>query len=515
MNTVTNTGSPYKWWIFLGGGLMIFLANIDATIVSLALATIAKTLHTGLSEIQWIINSYLLTTVIFFIIGGKLSDIFGRKNIYLIGVIFFGAASLVCGIADNYPLLLIGRLFQGVGFAFTLSLALLIIAKSFPDEQRGFAVGLSVTIAGIGQALGPTIGGAILQELSWHWIFLINIPFAVISFIITSIFYKRIHFTDSSQKKIDYSGAILLAITTSILLIALNDLTHDNVNVELVVIGIIASLVFAGLFYFKEIKTRLPLIDFTLFKNRDYTLSIIIRFLFTFCYGSFLFFIPLFLQNILGFEPLMAGLMMLIYSALFAVASPMAGIWCDQVSYKPPIVFSIALSLIAFILLSILHLHSAIYLILLAFAIFGIATGIHIPSTVQSTLSTLPEKNSGEGLGMFFTFTFIGYSLGVAVSGAIMNFSSRHFMLLQHLTLLKNLTPQQFLIVRHVANGTQPSQYMAEMFSPAQLKTVATLTKQSFMHGLSITMWTSVIIFAITFIIALMLKPNKGAKAER
>jgi MFS family permease len=221
-----------KWWVFIGASLMIFLVNIDATIVNLALATIAKDLHSNLTQIQWVINSYLFTGMIFFIIGGKLSDIVGQKIIFLIGTLLFAGSSLIAALAPNFTVLIIGRLIQGIGFAFTLSLAILIISNAFPPRRRGFIVSIAITITGLGQAIGPTLGGAILDELSWHWIFAINVPLAVLSFIIISLFVKP-QVLHKKHEKIDIFGAMLFGLFITALLFTFNALTHQHVDIGL------------------------------------------------------------------------------------------------------------------------------------------------------------------------------------------------------------------------------------------------------------------------------------------
>jgi len=490
-----NTHETRKWWIFAGGSLMIFLINVDATIVNLALATISKEMHTSLAQIQWIINSYLLATVILFIVGGKSADTFGPKKVFLIGTVFFTVGSLVAGLATNFPILIIGRLLQGVGFAFTLSLALLMITNAFPTNQRGFIMGLAITITGLGLATGPTLGGAILAEFNWHWIFLFNIPFAIFSFIIIAMFVQPKART-ATQQKIDIFGTLILGAAITVLLLTFNSLTHADFNFKLFIIGSVISLVIFILFYFKEIKTQYPLVDFKLFKQRDYALSIGIRFLFMYGYGAFLFFIPLYLQNMLGFSALEAGLMILVFSAIFAICSPMAGIWCDLTSYKPPIIFSSLTGLLAFAILGVIGVQTSIYLVLLGLFVYGICAGIMIPSTVNSTVSSLPVASRGEGLGMFFTVAFIGTSLGVAISGAIVNLISNH-NLSSHQQLLSVLNPQQLNLLHHVANGTQPIARLKAVLDPSHFKAIRALAQQSFIKGLTSVMWLNAIFAGI------------------
>ncbi len=504
-----NDINQYRWCIFIGCSLMIFLVNVDVTIVNLALATIAKNLHTTLSQTQWIINSYLLTTIVFFIIGGKLSDIFGHKRIFLFGTLFFALASLLAGISTGFTLLIIARLLQGIGFAFTLGLALLMSANAFPVTQRGFVLGLSVTITGLGLAVGPTLGGLMLETLDWHWIFLINVPIAILSFGLILIFYKTQESTIKT-KTMDYSGAILFGLATILLLLTFDVLAHHPINLKLFLIGIGLSWLVFIVFFWKEINTKFPLIDFKLFSNRDYTLSIVIRFLFMYIYGTFLFFIPLYLQNILAHTALVSGLMLLIYSAVFAISSPFSGIWCDRVGYKLPLIFSAFTCLLAFMLLTFINLQmpSSLILILMGFVCFGISGGVMLPSTVNSTISSLPKVHAGEGIGTFFTVAFIGASLGVAISGAQVNFISAHHLINSQPHLFTSLNNNNLEALYNIANGTQPVEKLKLLFDTQSYQTLSQLTKESFMQGFSSVMWVNVFFSFMILLLSFCLKKS-------
>jgi len=501
----TNTKNR-KWLIFFGAGLMIFLINIDMTIVNLALATIAKNLHANMATIQWIINAYLLTTIIFFIVGGKLADHFGPKRIFLLGTVFFGIGSLIAGFASSTHILIIGRFVQGIGFAFTLSLALLMITHAFSPKQRGFILGLAITLTGLGQALGPTVGGVILTELSWHWIFLINIPIVLVSFILIVLFGHK-----ATQKtkplSLDYLGIVLLGAAIILLLLSLSSLTQTTIHVYRFIGEFIASIVLLVLFAVNVFKKDAPLFDLKLFLHRDYSFSILIRFFFMYTFSLFLFVIPLLLQNIIGHSPLIAGLIILLFSAILGICAPMAGLWCDSVGYRIPIVTAAILAVIAFLVLSTTVFHpTTYYLMWLALILFGFSVGLMIPATVNSTVSALPLSNRGEGLGMFFTIAFIGSSLGVALGGLVLNWLSwRTFTHIAGASLL-SLTHPQMAILHSLANGTQNLNVFTHYFSHQQLMQLRPMIDQSFIFGFTVIMGINAILSILITIFGCLLQ---------
>ena len=231
-------------------------------------------------------------------------------------------------------------------------------------------------------------------------------------------------------------------------------------------------------------------------------------------WGTFLFFIPLFLQNILGYSPLVAGLMLLVYAALFGICSPIAGIWCDQVGYKIPIIFAALVSLLAFALLASISIQTPIYLILLGLACFGLSAGIMIPSTVNSTISSLPKASSGEGLGMFFTVAFIGTSLGVSISGAQVNIVSLHNITNLHQHVIGTLNKADFNILRRTANGTLPVTKLKTILTPESYQAISQIVRKSFITGLSYVMWLNVSFALIVTILGFALK-RRSAKAKK
>jgi EmrB/QacA subfamily drug resistance transporter len=496
----------HKWWIFLGGGLMILLVNIDVTIVDLALATIAKAMHTGISRTQWIINAYLLTGMTFFIIGGKLADSYGPKPIFQIGALLFAISSLACGLAPNFAWLIGARLVQGIGFAFTLGLALLIISQSFPQEQRGFTLGLAITITGLGLALGPTVGGAILKLLSWHWIFFINVPIAILSFVIIGGFSQ--HKSDTPPKhRLDIIGAIWLGLVITTLLLAINSLAQSTP--WLTASGILATLgLFYG-FYRYERRQKNPIIQFSLFRIHDYRLSILVRFLFMYAYGVVLFFIPLYLQNLLGISPLFTGLILLTFSALFGICSPISGLWCDNSGYKPPIITASALCLLGLLCLSQLTQTTDLHLVLLGLGLFGLGSGIMIPSTVNSTLASLPQSSHGEGIGVFFTTAFMGTSVGVAVSSTQAKWISNR-LIDTHQQLLQTLSPTYLTKIQHASTGTYSLKALSKLLSHHDASLLTRFASHSFSRALDSIMWTNVILMAVMLLLSFALKQRKN-----
>nr|MCH9770036.1 MFS transporter [Gammaproteobacteria bacterium] len=196
----------------------------------------------------------------------------------------------------------------------------------------------------------------------------------------------------------------------------------------------------------------------------------------------------------------------LIYAAMIGIFSPIAGVCCDQFGYRRPIIFAALMSFLGFLLLALLNLHSSIYFILSALFFIGVANGIMIPATVNSTLSSLPESSTGEGVGMFYTLGFMSGSLGIAISGAQIDIISSHHLMQFSTAWLNQLNPSQIKLVNHIANGTRPVSELVEKLPTADFQVVGQLAKQAFIKGFSAVMWVLSALCLIATVLAFLLK---------
>ena len=473
-----------KWGIFLGASLMIFLVNMDATVVNLALASIAKGLHIGLISVQWVISAYLLTTFMCFIVGGKLADMLGPKTVFLIGTAAFTIASLIAGLADNFTVLIVARLLQGLGFAFTLSLAILLITSVFPEQQRGYALGLSVAVSGLGQSLGPTIGGVILNVTTWHWIFLINIPFGILAFLVISILAKT-PYDLKVRQHLDYWGIILMGGAFSVFLLTLSQVSRLSDTAMIVLVGGVLTLGLLLLLWWREKHVTNPLIDFALFGTRNFRLSLMIRFIAMSIWGSVLLLLPLYLQNIAGFSPLHAGLILLIYCVCFGLVSPFAGRMCDRYGFKPMIVLALVLIILAFIGFACFTTETlSLPLLAIVLMLFGASVGIITPTTVVPVMAVVPKSSIGEGMGMFYTTAFAGLSVGVAVVSVLVHFLSLHYLVQHAPAWPPAMSMHGRELIQHAATGVQSVTALHGLVSADAYGVWSHLVKSAYLHAM-------------------------------
>lgn len=493
-----------KWVILFSIGIFILLANLDMTIVNLALAVLAKDYFASMQQVQLVIISYLAAAALFFCFAGKLADFFGKKNIFLLGSLLFVISSLYLGVmAQSINAIIIGRFFQGLGFAATLGLAVVLIMQEFPPEKKGFATGAAVTLTGLGLAVGPPLGGFILQYFGWRWIFLLNVPLGVLSIVLTYFFVSRDPKVAGKVFKLDIISTPFFFIGILILIYALYSINEVSINELLLLIFI--GLTSLSFFFWKSLHATHPLINVALLKNNGYLFVLMIRMIFMFIMANFLFLLPLYLQNILFFSAVDTGLWLLCMTASIIVLAPITGRLIDVYGYRIPLMGSICFLLLSCVAFLNLQNYLSFTFFLMGLVSFGLSNGMHTTSSVNGAISQVAPQYSGTAIGLFFTIAMIGAMSGVAFSGLIIDKIS-HYKLIKELSLKGlSFSTRQNEILFSVANGSQKLHDWNVSFLNESLATIQHATSASFILAFHIMMAINLVLATIGIILCLAL----------
>jgi EmrB/QacA subfamily drug resistance transporter len=492
-----------RWWIFAAVSLMATMLCLDVTITNIALAVIARDLHATMSQIQWVTNIYLLTAIMIIVFAGRIADIIGRRLIYIFGIVVFTLASLIAGFAPSLTVLIIGRALQGIGFGCTIALGAIIITSVFPSNRRGMILGNFVAIIGFAQAVGPTVGGFILQYLNWRWIFFINIPFGVLAVSLMFIFYQ--HSIEKNEETIDFIGFILLGTGLFLSIFALNELGNWGLRSLHFLSFIFLSLVSLILFYIRECHAKYPLIKFRLYRNYPYLAVTLIRWLYVYVWMTMLFLLPLYMQNIIGLTPLITGLMLLFMTVILGGLSIFIGRVLDRIGFERPLLLSIFLALLAFIIFTQLKVTLSLPILITALVLFGFSTAILVSASIGIAIESLPEENLGVGMGGFYTAAILGAATGVAISGSFMEIINMHNLTNKLLHAGMKFSQSKLSILQHVVSGARSVKEVYTHFSHQQASILVPMIKDSYVHGLSIIMWGCAVFLFIALVICLPL----------
>jgi EmrB/QacA subfamily drug resistance transporter len=329
----------------LGSGI----AFLDATVVNVALPTIGEELDAGISGLQWVVNAYTLTLSGFLLLGGSLGDHYGRRRVFVVGVIWFAVASLLCGVAPSAEALVAARALQGIGGALLTPGSLAIIEASFRAEDRGPAIGAWSGLGGVTAAVGPFLGGWLVQAASWRWIFLINLPLAVLV-----VWVARRHVPESRDPSVgrglDYSGAALAAVGLAGVVYALTDGPGLGWTSPRILLAGVVGVAALAAFVLWERRSRHPMLPLDIFASRQFTAANLVTFVVYGALGGSLFLMPIQLQRVVGFSPLAAGVALIPITLVMLLLSARAGRLSARIGPRVPMTLGPLLVAAGFVL---------------------------------------------------------------------------------------------------------------------------------------------------------------------
>ncbi len=412
------TDENRRWWTLGAMCFALFMLMLDNTVVNVALPSIQRDLHASLSGLEWTINAYTLTLAVLMVTGGRLGDIFGRRRMFLFGVVVFGLSSLVIGFAANEAMLVTFRAVQGVGAAFMMPATLSIITQAFPAEQRGMAIGTWAGVSAMALAIGPVLGGFLTQSVSWRAIFFINPPIAAIAVVVT-LFATRETRDHTVDRTVDYPGIVTLTLSLTALVLALIEGNAwgwgSGRIIGLFAFAAVGLIVFVQI----ELRSRAPIVNFSFFRSRSFLGANVVAFLVTFAMFSQFFFLTLYMQNVLHYTPLQAGVRFLPSTVLIIFAGPIAGRLSDRIGPRPLIVAGLLIVSGALFIQTGITTHSGYGLLLPGFILMGIGMGLVMSPMSTAAMNSVDRTKAGVASGTVSMSRMIGGTFGVAVMGAI------------------------------------------------------------------------------------------------
>ena len=328
------TDENSKWWTLGAMCFALFMIMLDNTVVNVALPSIQRDLHASLSALEWTVNAYTLTFAVLMVTGGRLGDIFGRRRMFIFGVAVFGISSAAIGFAPTDTTLVLFRAVQGVGAAFMMPATLSIITQAFPAEQRGTAIGTWAGVSALALAIGPVLGGFLTEYVSWRAIFWINPPIAIGAVAVT-LFAARESRDETVDKTVDFPGIAAITIGLTALVLALVEGNEWGWGSTRVISLLVIAAVGLTAFVLIEKRVKAPMVNFDFFRSRTFLGANLVGFLVSFAMLAQFFFLALYMQNILGYSPLQAGIRFLPSTLVLVVMGPLAGRLTDRVGPRP------------------------------------------------------------------------------------------------------------------------------------------------------------------------------------
>jgi EmrB/QacA subfamily drug resistance transporter len=480
------TDENRKWWTLGAMCFALFMIMLDNTIVNVALPSIQKDLGASIGGLEWTINGYTLSFAVLLATGGRLGDIFGRRLMFMIGVVVFALSSATAGFAPNETALVISRVVQGVGAALMMPGTLSIITDAFPPEERGKAMGTWAGVSALALAVGPVLGGFLTEHVSWRAIFYVNIPVAV-GAIIATLFAVRESRDTSVGREVDYAGVAVLTVgLTSLVLALVEGNSWGWGSTEIVGLLALAALALPA-FVFVENRVKAPMVQFDLLSDRNFLASVCVAMIISFGMLGVFFFLALYMQDILGYSPLEAGVRFLPSTLMIVGVAPVAGRLSDR--FGPRWLIAIGLTIVAGSLFSFSRIAvDSTYLDLLpGFMLLGIGIAMTMSPMTSAAMNAVPVQKAGIASGVLSMFRMVGGSLGVAVTGAI--FQGLVSSKLDSLLSGSGVSAAQRDAVSEQLGGGSVSKVPG--LSAAQAKEVTTAGGEAFVYALGHAMTVS------------------------
>jgi EmrB/QacA subfamily drug resistance transporter len=407
-----------KWLTLAAVSVGLFMIMLDNTVVNVALPSIQKDLDADLSELQWIVTGYALTFAALMLIGGKLADAYGRRKIFVLGIVVFTLASLLCGLADSSEMLIGARVLQGAGAALMNPATLSIIAATFPPRERGTAIGIWAGVSALALVIGPLVGGLITEYLDWSWIFFVNVPIGILGIVASYLFIDESR--DETHVRLDLPGLATSAVGLFALtygLIEANTYGWSSMR-------IVGSFVLAGVslsaFVLLERHQRDPMLPLELFRSGTYTGSNLVVLLVALAMFGVFFFVSLYMQNILGYSPVQAGAAFLPMTILIILVAPIAGKTSDRIGSRSLMTAGMIFVAVQLVMFSRLSADASYWDLFPALVIGGMGMALTMTPSAAAATRSVPVDKAGVGAAVLNSARQVGGTMGVAIMGAIM-----------------------------------------------------------------------------------------------
>ncbi|HTU13706.1 MAG TPA: MFS transporter [Solirubrobacterales bacterium] len=483
-------GHRQRWLTLVAIALGVMMVALDGTVVGVANPTIAKDLGSSLAGLQWVTNGYLLALAVSLIFGGKLGDRFGRRKIFVIGIVGFALTSLGCALSTSTGMLIGFRVLQGLAGALLMPNTLGILRATFPPDELNRAVGIWGGASALAVASGPIVGGLLVEHVSWESIFLLNLPLGLIAGFFALRWIKESRDLTHTGG-FDMPGVGLLSGGLFLVIWALIKAQEHGWTSTYVLGFGLAGLVVLGLFVLRENSTRDPLLPLSLFKSRSISAGVVLVIGGFFALFGVLFFIGLYLQNVHGYSPVETGVRMLPLTAVFTISAPLGGILTERFGPRWPLAGGMLLLAAAFFGLTGLETDSSYSSQWPCFLAIGLAMGLIIVSSTEAIVGNAPVERGGIAGGLQSTAQQLGGVLGTAVLGSVIVSSVADALpgKLADSGVTGEVAEKIVAEKEVVGQGLAP---VADAMPPELIDAVTSASHAAFMSGLHTSMWVGV-----------------------
>jgi EmrB/QacA subfamily drug resistance transporter len=409
--------SKRRGWTLAIVSIGLFMVVLDNLVVNVALPSIHRDLGASIQALEWTVNAYVLAYAVLLLTGAALGDRFGRKRLFIAGIALFTASSAAGALAPSTGLLIAARAAQGIGAAIVTPLTLTLIADAFPPERRGVALGVWSGISGTAVALGPLVGGAVIQAASWHWIFWINVPIGIA---LIPLAATRLVESHGSSRHLDLGGLALASAGLFGIVFGLVQSQSQGWTNPTVVTALAAGAMLVLAFIAYELRAAEPMLPLSFFAKRSFAVTNAVSLAMYFGMFGSIFFLSQFLQNVLGNTPLQAGVKLLVWTGATMVSAPLAGYFSERYGSRLFMVAGLVLQAVALAWLAVLAgVHTSYASMVGPFILAGSGMGLVFAPSASAVLASVRTDQAGQASGATNAIRELGGTLGIAVLATV------------------------------------------------------------------------------------------------
>ncbi len=411
-------GLERKWWVLVAVGVASFMSALDSSVANVILPILKGYYRTDVASVEWIVTIYLLVVSGLLLSFGRLGDLRGHKQIFILGFTIFILGSILCGISPSVGFMVLSRTLQALGAAMLFANSPAILTGNFPAAQRGQALGLQATMTYLGLTVGPSLGGWLAEQFSWRAVFFINVPVGLAALALSSHFIPADTELKSSEK-FDIPGAVVFMAGLSALLLGLNQ-GHSWGWTSPAILGLLSlAIVLLGIFLIIETRSESPMLDLTLFRVRLFSAAAASALLNYISLYGIIFLMPFYLLQGRGFSPSHAGLILTAQPLVMAIAAPLSGTLSDRIGSRILSTVGMAIMAVGLVMLSRMGPATPTTYIIGSLAVFGLGTGVFISPNTNALMGSAPRNRQGIASGILATARNSGMVLGVGLAGAV------------------------------------------------------------------------------------------------
>jgi EmrB/QacA subfamily drug resistance transporter len=404
-------------WTLALVSVALFMVTLDNLVVTTALPSIRVSLGVGLDALEWTVNAYTLSFAVLLLTGAALGDRFGRRRMFIAGLSVFTLGSAAAALAPTGAALIAARAVQGAGAALVMPLTLTLLSEAFPAGRRGVALGIWSGISGLGVALGPVIGGAVVSGISWHWIFWINVPIGIV---VAPLAYLRLQESRGAERRLDVGGLVLATAGLFGIVYALVRANALGWGSSTVLGGLLGGAALLVVFIAWELRQRDPMLPMRFFRSRAFSATSVVAYAMYFGMFGSIFLLAQFFQTVQHYSALQAGIRTLPWTAMPIVVAPLAGIFSDRIGSRPLMAAGLALQAAALATIAWLITPSAPYLeFVVPFILAGSGMAMVFAPSANAVLSAVTAGEAGQASGANNTIREVGGVFGITVLATV------------------------------------------------------------------------------------------------